>query len=352
MAEPKKTEGLPSPFESLPAEAGVPEPPSPPPMPLQTKVYNTMLDGQAVDLYRFRSKPVAEAAEPEQPRKEFRLTGRMAMPDVIEPAMEWRLSKAFPELSWRDEAENWGKIRIEGSTREKPAHAMISITRKESPGPFELAIRLSARDGAEAEKSAKETVERIRLALLGWSEFHVPQFKKRLSATLNGDQEEMVDLPFALESGWTRLFDEKTDITISTLLLRALERHGQVMEARAKLPEKYPGYDTPKNWAAGVRGAAARVILTRAVACGPGESLEVEIEQVREAHSLVGELLENGLGRVVLYGYQRGRRGLPVSVRRMRVHCSRGAREGSGFIAYSAALGEASAFGEFLRAAV
>jgi hypothetical protein len=81
------------------------------------------------------------------------------------PVMEAKLKIAFPELAWQDQAENWGKIRLEGLSAEKPPNISIYIVRKEAPGPFQL--RLHFRDTAieTAEKSNAALCDRVVLAL-------------------------------------------------------------------------------------------------------------------------------------------------------------------------------------------
>jgi hypothetical protein len=64
------------------------------------------------------------------------------VPNDDGPTMEHRLRQAFPMLAWVDRAENWDKIRLQGVSAEKPPRISISVSRKESPGPFWLTINL------------------------------------------------------------------------------------------------------------------------------------------------------------------------------------------------------------------
>gem|GEM_PF-692242 len=327
---------------------------SPQPMPLQTVVYPTRLEGKEIKLSRVDkqpSPPFPELAELTTP-KDFRFESIMTVPEVMEPAMEPRLRRAFPELTWEDQAENRDKVCIEGTSRGTPQRIVISIVRNESAGTFQLCSTVSARDQSEAVKSVSEMIERIKSALLGWSQFHLPQFKPRPPAGIDIDQEEIVDLVFPLERGQIRLFRSGQVILLSRILLEALSVHGKILDNRAKNPEKYPDSDGLESRAARMRGTAARLLLGQAVPTGSDKDLDVELSLVREAHSLIGELLENGWAQVIQYGPGGPcASGVPsISPRRIKVHyLGRRTAPAGGSISYSGAEGEAANLGEFLR---
>ena len=337
----------------------IPHPPrliSPQPMPLQTTVRNTTLDGKTIPTYRSKRDSIpasAESASPQPPR-DFRFESMIDVPDEVQPAIEPRLRKAFPELVWEDQAENWDKIRIEGTNRETPRRVEVYIARNESPGLFRLGITVTARVEPEAERSHQAILNRVTSALIGWSQFHLPEFKDRPQAGADIDREEIVELSFPVERPQVCIHKPDADILISKILLKALSVHGGILDSRAKSPSEYPEMDLGQNLAARVRGAAARQILGQAVPFETGKDLHVPLVLVCDARFLIGELLEHGLAQVVLYG-PGGRapgRGQSISPRRIRVHYfgNRAASTvGFGYISYSAAEGEAHNLDEFLH---
>jgi hypothetical protein len=78
------------------------------------------------------------------------------------PSMERRLRQALPMLAWMDHAENWGKIRLQGVSSEKPPRISIFMVRKESPGPFRLTINLQL---SSTDAAARVTIDELHLIL-------------------------------------------------------------------------------------------------------------------------------------------------------------------------------------------
>lgn len=338
-------------FEDIFGQLPPPEPPliSPQPMPLATVIHSIKLEGREVQLSSRADHPLPtgqEAAEPAAP-KDFRFDATMEVPEVIEPSMIPRLRRAFPDLKWEDQAENWDKVRIWGTARETPERVVISVVRRESPGPFKLGITVSAKDEAAALKSLKETIDQLENALRGWSIFHLPQFKTRPPSGINIDQVDTVDLTVPVGRPQIRLIGPNAVILLSRSLLEALSTHGEILDSRAKEPNKYPGSNDEESRLASMRGARARSILKEAVPTGSGKDLEAQLALVCKSQfvaSLVGELLENGLAQVVLQRPD----GKSVPCPRINVHYfgSRAAPTvGFGFISYSGASSPA----EFLR---
>jgi len=318
---------------------------SPQPMPLAAVVRDTMLAGKAIQLYLYPLPKGPQTSEPSAP-KNFSFDSILDVPEMIQPSIESRLRKAFPEIKWQDHAENGDKVRILGKSRETPPRAVVSILRKDSPGPFKLGITLSAPDESEAVTSFKEMIKRLERALTGWSIFNLPAFKTRPPSGISIDRKEMVDLVFPVEHPRVKLIGPNAVILLSRNLLEALSAHGEILDSRAKNPKEYPGSYDEESRLAGMRGARARVILGKAVPARSGEDLEMQLALDREAQYLVGELLENGWAQVDLPGTP------PVSLRRIQVSFfgSRMAPTvGFGFISYSAADAELGALGELLR---
>jgi len=273
------------------------------------------------------SRKIEEAESPNS----FRLAALMDVPEVLEPSMLPRLRKAFPELKWEDHAENWGKIRIWGTTRETPERVVISIVRKESPGPFKVGITVSAQDHPEAVKLLSEFMDRLQRTLSGWSLSNLPKFKTRPPSGITIDQEDVVDLTLPVEPPRIRLVAPNADILVSRTLLEALSAHGKTLDT---------GNDDESRGAS-MRGTRARFILEKA-----GKDLEMQLAPERQAQYLAGELLENGLAQVVLL------RTPPLSLRRIKVHYvgNRAApTAGFGFISYSGADTELGYPVEFLH---
>jgi hypothetical protein len=289
----------------LPHILGPVRPISPQVMPLSPIVRSTKLE-------------VQEMAGTTAP-KDFRFRSVLFIPEVIEPAIEPRLRKAFPELVWEDCAENWGKVRIEGASRESPKRVIASIARNEPPGDFKLAIRVSAGDQPEAEKSHRVFIDRLTRALTGWSQFHLPEFKSRPPAGIDIDREEIVELFFPLETGWIKLRQPNADILVSRILLEALSVKGEILDSGAKEPEKYPDSIAPEGRAAALRGARARLILEQAKRTGSDKGVELDMGLLREAHSFIGELIESGLAHVFVYAYGDPTRRLSSSPRHIKV---------------------------------
>ena len=319
--------------------------------PRETTVCSTTLEGKAIEWWNAVDDPSSNSAEIAQllPPKDFRFVSIIDVPEVMVPAMERRLREAFPELKWEDQAENWGKVHIEGTGCETPKPVTISVARKESPGPFRLWIKVSARNEPEAMKFHREIVERFTPALSEWSESNLPKLKPRPPAGIDIDQEESVGLVFPLGKRYVRLIQANVVILISRILLEALSRHGEILDSRAKAPGKYPGSDGEEGRAARKRGAVARVILDKAVPTGLGDDFEVQFDQVHEAHSLVGELLENGLAQVDLHDADGRALGVQVGITVHYFGSHAAPTGGFGYISYSAAYGEARKLGEFLR---
>ena len=353
----------PPPFDpefNIGGKSGPPPPPliSPQPMPLQTRVHSTKLDGKPTQTSRTLADPLALSPQsaPLQPPKDFVFDSIMEVPEVMEPAIEPRLRRAFPELEWEDYADavNWDTIRISGTCREAPQRIVISIRRNESPGPFRLGVTVSARDQPEAEKCHRVMLDRLQSALLGWSLFHLPKFKTRPPSGINIDREEIVDLQFPLERPLVNVFKVDVDILISQILLDALATNGSILDSRAEtLPGGAANSDDPENRNARMRGAAARQILQQAVSSGSGDDLQVALVLVGNAHHLIGELLEHGLAQVVQYGAD-GRKpgGKSISPKRIKVHHfgSRASpKVGMGHISFSAVDGDSRDLGEFLH---
>jgi len=264
--------------------------------------------------------------KPESPNC-FRFSALINVPALLEPAMLSRLRKAFPELDWEDQAENWDKVRIGGSTREKPKRDIVYIARKESPGPFKLSIVVSAPDQPEALKSLSQIIDRLQRALSGWSISNLPEFKTRPPSGVDISQQEVIQLMFPLEPPLIRLTGPDADILLSKPLLEALSAQPAGSDDQSRL--------------AGMRGARARIILEKA-----GPDLQMPLASDRQAQYLVGELLEIGLAQVALHSTP------PLSLRRIKVHYfgTRAAPTvGFGHISYSGADAELGYLGEFLR---
>jgi hypothetical protein len=317
---------------------------------MQTIIRNITLEGQKIELANDLPPAGLESTASRSP-KQFRFDAIMDVPEVMEPSMEQRLRKAFPELKWEEQSENWGKVRLWGMLAEKPDRVVVSIGRREPPGPFNLRITVSALDQAEALYSLREVMNRLESALSGWSISNLPKFKPRPPSGINIDQTEVVELLLSPERPQVRLSGPDADIIISKSLLEALSMHGEMLDNRAKEPQKNPGSTDEESRLAGMRGARARAILRLAVPIAPGDDVEVQFARVRADQfvaSLVGELLENGLAQVILHGA--GARSLWPP--RLQVHYfgSRAApTAGFGFISYIVADSGMGYIGEILR---
>jgi|GEM_PF-5686210 len=319
--------------------------------PRETKVRSTTLEGTTVAWWHPVDDPTPKSVQTTQllPLQEFRFLSIIDVLEVMEPVMERRLREAFPELKWEDQAENWDKIRVEGASRETPKLVNISVARKESPGPFRLWINVSARSEPEAMKIHTEIVKRFTTALSEWSESNLPKWKPRPPAGTDIDQEETVGLVLPLGRPEVRLIQASVVILISRILLDALSKHAEVIDSRPKTPGKHPGSDDQEDQAARRRGTSARLILDKAVPTASGDDFEVQFDEVNEAHSLVGELLENGLAQAVLYGADGRALGAQVGIKVHYFGSHTAPKGGCGYISYSAAYGEARQLGEFLR---
>ena len=288
----------------------------------------------------------------------FRFDSIIDIPAAAEPTIESRLRKEFPELKWVDHAENWDKVRIEGSSQNAPRYLFVAIARKESPGPFKLRITVGARDQSEAEKFHNEVIRRLAWALIGWSEFPLPRFKPRPAASVHTDREdidreEIVHLQLPLEGPRITVFQANADILISRRLIEALSLHREVLDGWMKtLPGGGSDGGDPENRHALRRGAAARVILRQSASTGAGPDLQALLGLVGPAHSLIGELLAIGMAQVLQYGAAGRTPGAAIAPRRIKVHYVNSLTAptgGSGYVSYSAAEGEAQNLGEFLR---
>jgi len=316
----------------------------------QNVIHDIKLEGQKIELANDLLPAGPETTEPRALR-DFRFDAIMDVPEVMEPSMERRLIKAFPELKWEDPSENWGKVRLLGMLPETPERIVVSIRRREPPGPFNLGVTVSAKDQAEALNSLREIIHRLESALSEWSISNLPKFKARPPSGISMNQTEIVEPLFPPVRPHVTLTGPDADIVISKSLLEALSAHGEMLDSRAKEPKKYPGSNDEESRLAGMRGARARRILKQAVPAAAGEDLEAQFERVRADQfvvSLVGQLLENGLAQVILH--KAGARS--VSCRRVQVHYfgSRAApTAGFGFISYSAEDADAGYFGEILR---
>ncbi len=82
--------------------------------------------------------------------QEFRC--RICIPIDDEHDIFTRLQKALPALRWSEGDSSWDKIRVWGETTD----VMVRVYRYESPGPFDLTIRIRTPegDGAESEYHA------------------------------------------------------------------------------------------------------------------------------------------------------------------------------------------------------
>jgi hypothetical protein len=90
------------------------------------------------------------------------------VPESLEPRMESLLQREIPEFRWQDEAENWGKVRIVGTTIPPFEGITVSIARKEPPGPFKFRIILrhvTATSREHADRALHLLEHRVRLTL-------------------------------------------------------------------------------------------------------------------------------------------------------------------------------------------
>jgi hypothetical protein len=86
---------------------------------------------------------------------------RICIPDPDESAIRAKLQQALPSFQWQEGDSSWDKIRV---WTESPI-AVISIYRYESPGPFELSIRMPTPDGAESEEQSRVVRDKLLAAL-------------------------------------------------------------------------------------------------------------------------------------------------------------------------------------------
>jgi len=230
----------------------------------------------------------------------LRFESLIDVPAKIEPTMETRLRKEFPELKWVDHAENWGKIRIEGVSQN--ANLTIVVSRKEPPGPFWLLVLTGDRDESEALKINHEVIRRIAWAFIGWWPFPLPHFKPRPAAGADVDREEIVELRLPVEGPKISISAFSAEMLISRSLVEGLSLHLEVLEPWARTLPRESGGDEPETRDALLRGRAARVILRQSVSTDTSEDLQAILGLVQPAHGLLGELLGLGLAEVVLYG--------------------------------------------------
>ena len=226
------------------------------------------------------------------------------LPARTEPHIEARLRREFPECKWQDHSENWDKVYIEGISQNSPrGHLKILIMRKEFPGPFQITVTIEAQDQFGAEKVHHQVTRRLIWAFIGWSPFPLPQFKPRPSAAVNIHTQQIVNLSLLPEVPKISLFRPNADVHISRTLIEALSLHLEVLGPWAKtLPRKGNDSDDQDNQDALFRGKAARLILRQSTSMDGGQDLHADLNVVRQAQRLIGELLELGLARVVLYG--------------------------------------------------
>jgi hypothetical protein len=72
-----------------------------------------------------------------------------------------KLRTALPALRWSEGDSSWDKIHVWGET----ADVMVRVYRYESPGPFDLTIRIQALGGDGAEKEYHSLRDKVLVAL-------------------------------------------------------------------------------------------------------------------------------------------------------------------------------------------
>jgi hypothetical protein len=90
---------------------------------------------------------------------EFRC--RICIPIDEEHDIFTRLRKALPALRWSEGDSSWDKIRVWGETTD----IMVRVHRHESPGPFDLTIRIRTQGGAGAEREYHALRDQVLVAL-------------------------------------------------------------------------------------------------------------------------------------------------------------------------------------------
>src|SRR5262249_21132821 len=84
---------------------------------------------------------------PKMSQTEFKCYIRMPHDD--EAVIRQALELALPSFRWGEGDSSWDKVRVLG---QQPG-ASIYVYRYESPGPFELTIRLEVPEGEDAEQA-------------------------------------------------------------------------------------------------------------------------------------------------------------------------------------------------------
>ncbi len=91
--------------------------------------------------------------------QEFRC--RLCIPLDDEHGIFTRLRTALPALRWGQGDSSWDKIRVWGETTD----VMVRVYRYESPGPFDLTIRIPTEGGADAEREYHALRDKVLVAL-------------------------------------------------------------------------------------------------------------------------------------------------------------------------------------------
>jgi hypothetical protein len=99
-------------------------------------------------------KPTGEMKE-----QEFRC--RLCIPLDDEHGIFTRLRTALPALRWGEGDSSWDKIRVWGEA----ADVMVRVYRYESPGPFDLTIRIGTPGGVGAEREYHALRDKVLVAL-------------------------------------------------------------------------------------------------------------------------------------------------------------------------------------------
>jgi hypothetical protein len=96
---------------------------------------------------------------PEMQEREFRC--RICIPLDDEHDIFNRLRTALPALHWGEGDSSWDKIRVWGETTD----VLVRVYRYESPGSFDLMIRIRPPGGTDAEREYHSLRERVLVAL-------------------------------------------------------------------------------------------------------------------------------------------------------------------------------------------
>ena len=283
---------------------------SPQPMPLQTMITGTTLDGVV------ERSPSGGASADESCRVEpstsraFVFESAMAVPFPMVPAIGPRLAKALPEFAWCGETAS-GSHATEGRGRQGPHPVEIAISHRLDLG-FRLKVTVEASDAAHARSAHAHVTERVKTALLGWSRFHRPDFKVPADAAVF-DRDEVVDLLSPIEQPRVAISHADVDIVVSQFLLHSIAAHGESSSTHAGLAHADPSDDIGVARAR-QRGSQALLILTTAGVDGDIARLTVQapnspnayrdvaiaLDSVVQAKALLGDLLANGLAEILV----------------------------------------------------